>query len=110
MEKHWSGWKKFPEPRRGEHLDAPVGPGLYELRCAVTGKLIAFGHSSHVATTLSQRVPSQNRWHRLFHRQAQDGVRLLEYRTLAASTTSMARDYAEIIERRRATFRSELGV
>ncbi len=27
----WSEWRNFPDPRRGEHLNAPFGHGLYQL-------------------------------------------------------------------------------
>ncbi len=29
-----SSWKRFPDVGTGGHLDAPVGPGVYEVRHA----------------------------------------------------------------------------
>src|SRR5438105_4035866 len=56
MVDQWSSWKKFPEPQRGEHLDAPLGPGIYELRRATSGENLGFGHSPNVAATLTRQM------------------------------------------------------
>jgi hypothetical protein len=32
MMNEWSEWHRFPDPRKGELLIAPFGPGCYELR------------------------------------------------------------------------------
>ena len=49
----WSEWKSFPAYDRGENLNAPVGPGLYELRHRHTGEVLGFGHAANVATALT---------------------------------------------------------
>ena len=39
----WMDWKRLPKAERGEHIEAPIGPGVYEVREAATGALFAFG-------------------------------------------------------------------
>ena len=28
----WSEWKRYPRPGRGENIEAPITPGIYEVR------------------------------------------------------------------------------
>ena len=53
----WGTWKPFPDPRSGQHLDAPIGPGVFEVRHTGTGEQIAFGHSKSVAQSLAILMP-----------------------------------------------------
>ncbi|MGY4354935.1 hypothetical protein ACVW0J_001428 [Bradyrhizobium sp. i1.7.7] len=39
----WSEWKRYPRPGRGDNLEAPISPGIYEVRIAGTGALYSFG-------------------------------------------------------------------
>src|SRR5256885_191014 len=39
----WAAWKPFPISENGGHVDAPIGPGVYEVRHMGTGALGAFG-------------------------------------------------------------------
>jgi hypothetical protein len=52
MMQTWSGWKRFPDGS-GAQLEAPSGPGVYEVRHTMSGRVMAFGHSSHVAKTIA---------------------------------------------------------
>jgi len=54
----WSEWRPFPNPRRGDYLQAPFGPGVYELRHKSTGDLILFGQSKNVAWRMSSLLPA----------------------------------------------------
>lgn len=102
MVDQWSSWKKFPEPQRGEHVDAPLGPGLYEVRRGTSGEVLAFGHSPNVAVTLArQTTPSF--WERWRGKMSID-VRDMEYRTMAATSPALARAHAANIERRRENY------
>ena len=49
----WAEWKRFPKAERGEHIEAPIGPGIYEVREASTGALFAFGSADSVAQILA---------------------------------------------------------
>jgi hypothetical protein len=50
----WSGWKRFPDLESGDAVEAPIGPGVYEVRHTMTGRLVAFGHASNVANAVSE--------------------------------------------------------
>lgn len=40
----WSTWRPLPDPRKSEILQAPIGPGCYELRRR-SGKLVLCGRA-----------------------------------------------------------------
>ena len=48
----WTAWKRFPDAHNGELVEAPIGPGVYEVRHVDTGEMIAFGHSDSVANAI----------------------------------------------------------
>ncbi len=107
MVDQWTRWKKFPEPRRGEHLEAPLGPGVYELRRMTSGELLDFGYSPNVAATLARHIVPTF-WERL-RRRGLPEVRDIEYRTMAAVSAQRARDHAASIARRREIYWSRLS-
>ena len=53
MVQTWSSWKRFPDAQSGEHVEAPIGPGVYEVRHTMTGRVVAFGHAGNVANALA---------------------------------------------------------
>ena len=57
---NWSNWKKFPNVERGEHIEAPIGPGIFEVRNMSTGDLAAFdawrGHDLEYRTCPASSV------------------------------------------------------
>ena len=98
MVQTWSGWKRFPDALSGEHVEAPIGPGVYEVRHSLTGRVIAFGPSGNVAQALSAlRVgSSEGMFARLFRREPPvSRVVDLEYRTCAAASRSAAKTAAQ---------------
>lgn len=54
----WSEWLPFPDPRTGEILHAPIGPGCYELRLANSRQKILFGKGKSVAYRMSSLLPA----------------------------------------------------
>ena len=32
----WSDWKRYPRAGRGENIEAPITPGIYEVRVAAS--------------------------------------------------------------------------
>ena len=93
----WSGWKRFPDVASGNNVEAPMGPGVYEVRHTLTGRAIAFGHAAHVADALSdlKRHGGVGTFARLFRKQPQvSRVSDLEYRTCAATSRAEARTTA----------------
>ena len=37
----WSEWKRYPRAGRGDNIEAPITPGIYEVRVAGSGALPA---------------------------------------------------------------------
>jgi hypothetical protein len=47
--------------------EAPIGPGVYEVRHTLTGRLIAFGHAGNVASAIAElKMDRTNPLTRLF--------------------------------------------
>lgn len=107
MTRHWSSWKPFPDAGRGEHIEAPVGPGVYEVRRAGSGALVAFGHTASVAQTLAGLAPRKRAraWMLLFARSAARSEPL-EYRVVSMDTTASAKSFAAGLRSRRQTYMS----
>ena len=53
MVQTWSSWKRYPDAHEGGHVEAPIGPGVYEVRSASTGRVVAFGHARNVANAIT---------------------------------------------------------
>ena len=85
MIKTWSSWQRFPVGDGGI-LDAPMGPGIYEVRHTLSGRVVAFGSAKNVAGTLT-RLKAQSGgsiFIRLFRRHPRLRVLDWEYRICAA--------------------------
>ena len=54
----WTDWQPYPDPRNGDHLVAPIGPGVYQLRRGET--LVHTGMGRCVAVAMSSLLPE--RW------------------------------------------------
>ena len=104
---NWSGWKKFPNAERGEHVEAPIGPGIYEVRNMSTGDLMAFDVSGNVANALAallRKSPSRP-WAKLFSANRDPWPdNHWEYRTCAASSMSEAKIMAQALLGRRQVY------
>ena len=98
MMQTWSGWKRFPDVQSGDHIEAPIGPGVYEVRHTMTGRLMAFGHARNVANAISDLKLNGgvSPFARFFGRQPLvSRVSDLEYRTCAAATRADAKTAAQ---------------
>lgn len=95
----WTAFRPFPDPRKGELLHAPIGPGVYDLRHISTKEPILFGIGSRCALRMSSLLPkplgagtrnnTAKRDYVLKH------INDIEYRTLPCAT----RDEAAQVER-----------
>jgi hypothetical protein len=102
MVSSWGVWRPFPNPQYGGHLEAPVGPGVYEVRHADTGALVAFGPSPNVAQSLAGMLPKHTTGLlAAFRRRARYAPEELEYRTFTATDLAEARSAAERLLGRR---------
>lgn len=96
----WSGWKRFPDVETGDHVEAPMGPGVYEVRHTLTGRVIAFGHAANVAAALADLKLNggAGTFARLFRKQPLvSRVSDLEYRTCAATSRAEAKTTASLL-------------
>ena len=98
----WSEWKRYPRPGRGDNIEAPITPGIYEVRFAKTGALHSFGAVDNVAQALSQVSVTSKSWFARRETEIPD----LEYRTCASSTRADAKAAAERMIGRRETYMS----
>ena len=99
----WSEWKRYPRAARGENIEAPISPGIYEVRLAGTGALHSFGAVDNVAQALSQLTVGSKSW---FGRREPTESPDLEYRTCATSSKADAKADAERMIGRREIYMS----
>jgi hypothetical protein len=99
----WSEWKRYPRAGRGENIEAPITPGIYEVRNAATGALHSFGAVDNVAQALSQLAGGSRSW---FGRREVGQMPELEYRTCATSSKAEAKAAADRMIGRRDTYMS----
>jgi hypothetical protein len=98
----WSEWKRYPRAGRLENIEAPITPGIYEVRHAGTGALHSFGAVDNVAQALSQLAVGSKSW---FGRRTEI-VPELEYRTCATTSKADAKAAAERMIGRREAYMS----
>lgn len=53
MTDRWTAWISYPDPYHGEYIQAPIGPGVYEICRASNREQLAFGCTQNVAESLS---------------------------------------------------------
>ena len=99
----WSEWKRYPRAARGENIEAPISPGIYEVRFAGSGALHSFGAVDNVAQSLSMLPSASRSW---FGRRGSAELPDLEYRTCATSSKADAKAAAERMIGRRETYMS----
>lgn len=99
----WSEWKRYPRTGRSENLEAPISPGIYEVRFATTGALHSFGAVENVAQALALLPAGSKSW---FSRRAPTETPELEYRTCATSSKADAKAAADRMIGRRETYMS----
>lgn len=99
----WSEWKRYPRAGRGENLEAPISPGIYEVRFAATGALHSFGAADNVAQALALLPAGSRSW---FSRRGPAQTPDLEYRTCATSSKADAKAAADRMIGRRETYMS----
>ncbi|MBN9006105.1 MAG: hypothetical protein J0H40_11900 [Rhizobiales bacterium] len=102
----WSDWKRYPRMERGENIEAPIGPGLYEVRYAASGQLFSFGAVDNVAQALALLPVSSRSLTSWFVRRGPTPAPDLEYRTCATSTKADAKAVAERMIGRRDSYMS----
>jgi hypothetical protein len=102
----WTDWKRYPRASRGENIEAPIGPGIYEVRHASSGALFSFGAVDNLAVALAQLQVTPKSLTSWFGRREAADVLELEYRTCATSSKGDAKIAAERMIGRRDTYMS----
>ena len=101
MSDRWTGWKSFPDDYYGEYIQAPMGPGLYEVCRSSTREPIAFGCTRNVAESLCDLLKPRGlrKWLFVPARASYDTGEL-EYRTWPTATLADARAAVGLIRER----------
>lgn len=106
---NWSDWKRYPKGVRGEILQAPIGPGIYEVRHVSSGALFAFAAVDNLAEALSQLSGGSKSLTSWFGRRDPLALPDLEYRTFATQSHADAKIAAERVIGRREAFMSSVA-
>ncbi|ABE37494.1 hypothetical protein [Rhodopseudomonas pseudopalustris] len=99
----WSAWKRYPQAGRG-NIEAPISPGVYEIRNANDGSLVGFEAVDNLAMALARLQVGPKRLGGWFGRRAPAAAPELEYRVCATTTRAHARAAAEHMINRRETW------
>ena len=100
---NWTEWKSYPRAARGEKLEAPISPGIYEVRHAASGALYAFDSADNLAQALAKLSAPKSlaSW---FGKGTPANLPDLEYRTLSTTTRANAKIAAARMIDRRETY------
>lgn len=100
---NWSPWRPFPDPRLGDALVAPIGPGVYDLRLRSTKELILFGSGGHLAKRMTSLLPvpfGTGTRNNAKKRECVLGeLADLEYRTVAFASKAEAKAFEKTLRR-----------
>jgi predicted Fe-S protein YdhL (DUF1289 family) len=101
MSDRWTNWKSFPDDFYGEFIQAPLGPGLYEVCRSSTREQVAFGCTRNVAEALGDllRPRGLKSW-LFFKRGRRYETGELEYRTWPTATLTDAKNVLGLIRER----------
>jgi hypothetical protein len=104
MSTSWATWRPFPIAVA--QIEAPEGPGVYEVRDSDTGETVAFDHSDSIAIDLARLHPDQSRslFETLFRRKRLSRRGALEFRVWPAANKREAKTIAASLRTRRDAF------
>lgn len=105
----WSEWKRYPRVVRGERLEAPIGPGIFEVRHVSSGALFAFAAADNLAEALSHLAFGSRSLMSWFGRRDPLTLPDLEYRTFSTATRANAKIAAERVIGRREAYMSSVA-
>jgi hypothetical protein len=104
----WTEWKSYPDAFHGEYIQAPIGPGVYEVCQSSTREQVAFGYTVNVAEALNNLLKPGKVQRRgfFFRRRTRYASGELEYRVWPTATLTDAKVAVEqILSRREAVVR-----
>lgn len=102
-------WLAFPDPRKGEYLTAPLGPGVYVLRRMADHACLYVGEGASVAQRMCSLLPKPHghgtRNNSALRNHVLEHLVDIEYRTVACESKERARTMErELIEQLRPRF------
>jgi hypothetical protein len=101
----WTDWKLFPVPSEGGYLNAPFGPGVYELMNRNTGKKVLFGMGKNTAARMSSLLPAPHGCGRRNNSEKRkyifNNLKDVLYRTKSCTTREEAVIEEALLKRRR---------
>lgn len=102
MSDRWTAWASFPDIRRGGDIQAPAGPGVYEICNASTRERVAFGCARNVPVALRDILqPRGLRKWLLFRRGPRYAIGEVEFRVWPTATFADAKGVVGLIRDRR---------
>jgi hypothetical protein len=102
----WSSWKPLPNSRRSMRIEAPIGPGVYEVCRANNGELVAFGHADNLERALA-KIARRSRLQSWLSFGRSDAAGALEFRACTAGSAAEAETVVEhLLGRRSAMLRN----
>lgn len=101
---NWTEWKRYPRASRGENMEAPIGPGIFEVRHAASGALFAFDAADNLAQALAKLSAAPKSLTSWFGKGTPANLPELEYRTFSTTTRANARIAAARMIDRRETY------
>ena len=105
----WSEWKRYPKIARGESLEAPIGPGIFEVRHVSSGALFAFASADTLAVALSDLSFGSKSVLSFFGKRDLVTLPDLEFRTISTATRAQAKIAAERVLGRREAYMSSVA-
>ena len=105
----WSDWKRYPKVAGGERLEAPIGPGIFEVRHVSSGALFAFTHTGNLVEALSNLAFGSKSVLSFFGRREPITLPDLEYRTFSTASRADAKIAAERVIGRREAYMSSVA-
>ena len=106
--KEWNHWRCFPNPRSGEYLLAPFGPGVYELRNRATKELVLFGSGKCVAYRMSSLLPKPygcgTRNNAPKREYVDKHIEEIDYRTKACSNEEDAKEEERLLRKNKEAY------
>ena len=102
MEERWTKWRSFQSTQYGNFVEAPVGPGIYEIRRSPNNEPLALACSPNLAHSLATFVERGKGNQRLFFKRRTPYMpNELEYRIWPLRTLSEAKIMLELIHEQR---------
>ena len=91
MEERWASWRSFRIAERGDYIEAPLGPGVFEIRRASDRTSTKLGSTRNVAQALANYVVRGKRRRLFFWTREPYATGELEYRFWSVGTLSGAK-------------------